>query len=189
MKRAVLLDRDGVLVPDHGLLTEPAGLHLLPGVAGALSQLSAAGWRLAVVTNQPVVARGLIDEAGLAAIHRRLADLITAAGGPRLDGIFACPHHPEAAVAAYRQACACRKPRPGLLLAAARALDLDLAASWMVGDRPSDIAAGRAAGCRTIQVETGKHNATPIRGDGYQAGTEPEHRCADLAAAVGIILA
>jgi D-glycero-D-manno-heptose 1,7-bisphosphate phosphatase len=189
MNRAVLLDRDGVLVADGGLLTDAGELRLLPGVPAALARLAAAGWRLAVVTNQPVVARGLIDEDGLAAIHRHLTGLIIAAGGPQLDGIFACPHHPEATLPAYRQACVCRKPRPGLLLAAARELDLDLAASWMVGDRPSDIAAGRAAGCRTIQVETGKHNETPIRGDGYQAGTEPEHRCADLAAAAALILA
>jgi D-glycero-D-manno-heptose 1,7-bisphosphate phosphatase len=189
VNRAVLLDRDGVLVPDEGLLTDPGRLRLLPGVPAALTRLAAAGWRLAVVTNQPVVARGLIDEAGLAAIHRHLTDLILAAGGPRLDGIFACPHHPEGTVAAYRQACACRKPRPGLLLAAAAAHGYDLARSWMVGDRPSDIAAGRAAGCRTILAETGKHTAAPIRGAGWEAGTDPDHRCADLAAAAGIILA
>ena len=185
---AVLLDRDGVLVPDDGLLTDPDRLRLLPGVASALAMLAAAGWRLAVVTNQPVVARGLIDEAGLARIHDRLRALLTAAGAPFLDGIFACPHHPEADVAAYRLACACRKPRPGLLLQAAAAHGYDLARSWMVGDRPSDIAAGRAAGCRTILVETGRHADPPIRGDGYEAGCDPDHRCRDLLAAADVIL-
>jgi D-glycero-D-manno-heptose 1,7-bisphosphate phosphatase len=188
MTRAVLLDRDGVLVPDDGVLTDPARLTLLPGAAAALARLEAAGWRLAVVTNQPVVARGLIDETGLATVHRRLIELILAEGGPRIDGIYACPHHPEATLPAYRVACDCRKPRPGLLLRAAHDLALDITACWMVGDRPSDIAAGRAAGCRTILVESGRHRDPPIRGSGYEAGTEADHRCRDLSEAAGIIL-
>ncbi len=152
---AVFLDRDGVLTADTGLVDRPEKLVLLPGAAEATARLHGRGIRCIVTTNQPVVARGLCSPAMLAAIHDRLRAEI-AAGGGKIDAIYACPHHPEThhgeGVAELRRACRCRKPAPGLLFRARRELGLDLAACVMVGDRASDVRAGRAAGVRTVLV-------------------------------------
>lgn len=145
-RRAVFLDRDGVInaaVVKHGKPYPPAdvsALEILPGVAGALDDLGSAGYVRVVVTNQPDVARGKQTRAGIEAIHARLQSELA------LDAIYAC-YHDDA------DRCACRKPAPGMLLDAARDLELDLRASFMVGDRWRDIEAGIAAGCRTIFVD------------------------------------
>jgi D-glycero-D-manno-heptose 1,7-bisphosphate phosphatase len=176
--RAVFLDRDGVLVDDPGYLSDPDAVRLLPGAARSLVALRAAGWRLVVVTNQSGFARGHFTEERLAGIHARLGELL-AAGGATLDAIYYCPHHPDGSAGAYRRACDCRKPLPGLLLAAARDLRLDLAACWMVGDQPKDVAAGRAAGCRTIL----------IGGEGAAVkSARPDYRAASLLDAAALIL-
>ncbi|MBE7418121.1 MAG: D-glycero-beta-D-manno-heptose 1,7-bisphosphate 7-phosphatase [Ideonella sp.] len=143
--RAVLLDRDGVIVIDHGYVHRIEDLAFVPGTVSALHGLQAGGWRLVVVTNQSGIARGLYSQDDYA---RFTAAMIAALGaaGVRLDAVLHCPHLPDAAVAAYRLACDCRKPAPGMLLRAARDLNLDLSASVMVGDRLSDVQAGRAAG-------------------------------------------
>lgn len=142
---AVFLDRDGVVtatVERDGVTSvafEPDELVVLPGVAGALDRLRGAGYVLVVVTNQPDVARGALRSEDLEAMHRQLAvDLA-------IDQFEICPHDGD-------EGCPCRKPKPGMLLAAAGELHLDLATSWMVGDRWVDIAAGRAAGVRTLLV-------------------------------------
>jgi D-glycero-D-manno-heptose 1,7-bisphosphate phosphatase len=189
MRPAVFLDRDGVLVADDGLLTDPARFRILPGVPAALRDLQAAGLALVVVTNQPVVARGMIDEAGLLGVHAHLVELLVAAGAPRLAHIYACPHHPQGEVAAYAIVCDCRKPFPGLLTRAADELGLDLRRSVMVGDRIGDVAAGAAAGCRTVQVLSGRHDEPPITSAAHiPPGLVADHRCADLAAAARWIL-
>jgi D-glycero-D-manno-heptose 1,7-bisphosphate phosphatase len=190
--KAVFLDRDGVLVRDRDRVLRPDEFELLPGVPEALGRLARADFTLVVVTNQPVVARGLITEEALAELHAWLAARIVELGGPRLDLVLACPHHPHADVAAYRLACRCRKPGPGLLERAAQALRLDPAQSWLVGDRPSDVAAGRAFGAATVLVETGRHDAAPIVGAEHLEHlgdlARPHHRVADLAAAADLIL-
>lgn len=189
MKAAVFLDRDGVLVEDVGLLTRAEELRVLPGVPAALSRLRQAGFALVVITNQPVVARGLARESDVQAVHHSLEASLLAAGAPRLDAWYYCPHHPKAEVLAYRVICDCRKPRPGMLRQAARDLGLDLAASFMVGDRITDIAAGASAGCRTVLVETGKHTAAPITlVEPLDPNLAPDHACADLPAATDWIL-
>src|SRR5271157_2129210 len=149
LRRAVFLDRDGVLVDDQGFLVRKEQICLLEGVSAALAQLKTAGMFLAVVSNQAAVARGLINESGLISLNRAIIEQIERCGGPRLDAVYYCPHHPEAALPEYRKACACRKPRPGMIVQAAAEHRLDLQASYLVGDRMSDIAAGSAAGCRT----------------------------------------
>jgi D-glycero-D-manno-heptose 1,7-bisphosphate phosphatase len=151
--RAVFLDRDGTLVEEVPYLHDPERVVLMPG-AGALAGLAAAGYALVVVTNQAGVARGRYDEAAVEAVHRRLAELL-AGVGVRLDAVLYCPHHPEGTVAGYARACRCRKPGPGMLEAAAERLGLDLAASFMIGNHPTDVGAAGAAGVTPLFVTSG----------------------------------
>lgn len=141
MRPAAFLDRDGVLnhrIPGDTYVTRPEELRVLPHAAEGVRELARRGYLTVVVTNQRGVGRGLMSLADLEAVHARLrAEL--AAGGARLDGIYACPHDRDAG-------CECRKPRPGLLLRAARELGIDLARSLLVGDSERDLEAGRAAG-------------------------------------------
>jgi D-glycero-D-manno-heptose 1,7-bisphosphate phosphatase len=187
--RAVFLDRDGVLVDDQGFLVRTEQICVLKGVPAALQKLKAAGMFLVVVSNQAAVARGLINESELVELNRAILDQIEHAGGPQLDAVYYCPHHPEATLLEYRVVCQCRKPRPGMIVQAAAEHGLDLQASFLVGDRISDIAAGRAAGCRTVLVTCGRHAAPPIvTVDPLDSACRPDHTCPDLQAATEWIL-
>lgn len=178
-----------MLVADRGFTTEPGQFQVLPGVPAALARLQRAGFALVVVSNQAVVARGLLTEAALKDLERELEQCLMALGAPALDGFYSCPHHPAATLPEYRLDCPCRKPRPGLLLQAARDLGLDLAASFMVGDRPTDLQAGQAAGCRSVWVQTGRHLDPPIETpEASGPAAMPVLVCADLAAAAAWIL-
>jgi D-glycero-D-manno-heptose 1,7-bisphosphate phosphatase len=143
---AVFLDRDGTLNEERGYVTHPGHLRLLPGAADAVRQLCEAGFACVVVTNQSAIGRGLMTEADLHLIHEQL-HLQLHAGAAKLDGLYFCPalpgDDPE------------RKPAPGMLLRAARELELDLTRSWMVGDTVSDLLAGQNACCRCILVRSG----------------------------------
>ena len=153
LRRAAFLDRDGVLTRERGFVTAPSQVELLPGAAEGLAALRRAGWVTVIVTNQSGLGRGLFSETALGEIHATLAALLAAADPQaRWDALKYCPHHPTEALPPYRLACACRKPKPGMLLEAARELGIDLAASWMVGDAPRDLLAGKAAGCLTAAV-------------------------------------
>ena len=189
MNAAVFLDRDGVLVEDANLITRAEDLAILDGVPRALKRLQRAGFLLVVVSNQSVVARGLATENDVHALNVRLQQLLEQAGGARLDAWYFCPHHPNATLRAYRVNCDCRKPKPGLLLRAARERNLDLAASFAVGDRITDVIAGALAGCRTILVQTGKHLDPPIEtSEPPDPSIQPDYICADLEAATQWIL-
>jgi len=177
---AVFLDRDFTIIEDTEYSTDVARLAPLPGVVEALKELKRSGYRLVIVTNQSGVARGTFTEEALRDFHRRMLDMF-AGLGVSFDGLYYCPHFTEGEAKQYVRECDCRKPAPGLLLRAAEELGLDLERSWMVGDRPSDVGAGHAAGCRTIRVLTG-HQPEP--GD-----PEPDATVPDLAAAVRYILA
>jgi D-glycero-D-manno-heptose 1,7-bisphosphate phosphatase len=157
---AVFLDRDGTLVEEVPYLHDPARVALLPGTGAALSRLAQAGFALVVVTNQAGVARGLYGEEAVQRVHLRLRELLAAAGVV-LDGARYCPHHPQGRVPAYTRACRCRKPAPGMLEAAARDLDLDLAASYLVGNDAVDVGAARAAGATPLFVTTGQAAGQP----------------------------
>jgi D-glycero-D-manno-heptose 1,7-bisphosphate phosphatase len=157
--RAVFLDRDGTLVEEVPYLHDPERVVLLAG-AGALAGLAAAGYALVVVTNQSGVARGRYDEAAVGAVHRRLAELL-AGVGVRLDAVLYCPHHPEGTVPGYARACRCRKPGPGMLEAASTRLGLDLAASFLIGNHPTDVGAAAAAGVTPLFVTTGRAAGLP----------------------------
>ena len=188
LNRAVFLDRDGVINADTNLLTNSTDLHVLPGVPQALGRLRNAGFQLIVVSNQPVVARGLVTEADVVRIHEELNRQLIASGSG-VDHFYFCPHHPNATLLAYRLDCDCRKPRPGMLLRAAKEHQIDLAASFMVGDRITDIIAGAKAGCRTIQVQTGEHEAALIQtAEPLDVSIKPEWVCADLSAAADWII-
>ncbi len=145
MKRCVFFDRDGVVnrSPGPGYVERVEDFHLLPGVVEAARMAQARGYAVAIATNQRGVARGLMTPQVLDDIHAHMTGLL-ARQGLELLGVFCCTHE--------RDTCTCRKPQPGLLLEAARQFDLDLSASWMIGDHETDIEAGRRAGCRTILV-------------------------------------
>ena len=187
--KAVFLDRDGVLNEDVHLIAKAGDLRVLDGVPEALRSLKDAGFLLIVVSNQPVVARGIIDEEEVKAVNGTLEALIQEAGGPAIDAFYFCPHHPNADVAEYRLACDCRKPRPGMIGKACREWGIDVSASYMIGDRITDVASGRNAGCMTIQVATGREDDAPIQGASEaDLAVTADYRCAGLPAAADWIL-
>lgn len=155
MKRAIFLDRDGTIIVDKGFVHKKEDLELLPGAAQAIKLAREAGFLVVVVTNQSGVARGYFTEEEVKAFNAYL-NRVLAQRGARIDAFYYCPHHPQAPIEAYRKACSCRKPRPGLLLRAAQELGIDLCQSWMIGDSPRDAEAGQRAGCNTILLERGK---------------------------------
>jgi D-glycero-D-manno-heptose 1,7-bisphosphate phosphatase len=176
---AVFIDKDGTLVENVPYNVDPAKLRFTAHAFEGLRRLGAAGFKLVVVTNQPGIAFHFFDRAALTrlqhAMETRLAD-----EGIVLHGFYACPHAPAAPKTA---GCLCRKPAPGLLHQAARALHLDLAPSWMVGDILDDIEAGQRAGCRTVLLDVGNETEwrlSPLR--------TPHARCSDLLQAAEHIL-
>jgi D-glycero-D-manno-heptose 1,7-bisphosphate phosphatase len=154
LRPAVFLDRDGTINEDVSFLNRLSDLRLFPWSADAIRLLNRAGFCTVVTTNQSGVGRGLIPEPFIGTVHDEI-DARLARAGARIERYFYCPHHPVEGLGAYRQACECRKPRPGMILTAAREMGLDLTRSVMVGDRRPDVASGRAAGVRAILVRTG----------------------------------
>jgi D-glycero-D-manno-heptose 1,7-bisphosphate phosphatase len=188
--RAVFLDRDGVIAE---LVWDAAderyeGPHaaadvtLLPGAADAIRRIRSLDYRTVVVSNQPAAAKGKVSRAALVETHERVVELLAAAGAA-IDDYRYCFHHPDAVDPGLAGDCDCRKPRPGMLLEAAAALDVDLARSWMIGDADSDAEAGRLAGCRTVLVENPRSAHRRTGDDGA------ELRAADLARAVDAVAA
>jgi D-glycero-D-manno-heptose 1,7-bisphosphate phosphatase len=152
--KAIFLDKDGTLVDDIPYNADPRRMTLCSGAGPALRLLARLDYRFFVVSNQDGVALGKFGEADLATIEHRLTDLLFREQ-LCLDGFYYCPHHPSGTVQAHAVECLCRKPMPGMLIKAARENDIDLAASWMLGDILHDVEAGNRAGCRTILVDCG----------------------------------
>ena len=177
--KAVFLDRDGTIIEDTKFSTDPATLRPLAGALDGLRRLREAGYLLVVVTNQSGVARGTFDEASLQRFHEYMLRWF-AERGVAIEAIYYCPHYPEGKLAPFARTCDCRKPAPGMLLKAAKEHGINLAESWMIGDRPADMGAGRAAGCRTIRVGTGD----PAPED----HPEPDFYAPDLSTAAQLIL-
>ena len=156
-RRAAFLDRDGVINamwwdPDFGTVDSPANpeqFRLLAGVTQGIEMLRSMGLLVIVVSNQPGIAKGKMIPELLRGITEKM-HVELARAGTKLDGVYYCLHHPEATLMEYRVICECRKPKPGLLLQAAKELNIDLAGSVMIGDGTTDIEAGRAAGCTTL---------------------------------------
>ncbi len=149
----IILDRDGVINVDSEVyIKSPEEWIPIPGSLEKIAKLSQQGYKIAIATNQSGVARGLFDEMILASIHKKLQDALSQLGG-HVDLIVYCPHHPD-------EGCACRKPKPGLLLNIAHYFQSDLRKAWFVGDSLVDIQAAKAVGCQAVLVKTGKGKKT-----------------------------
>ncbi|MCY2937118.1 MAG: HAD family hydrolase [Planctomycetota bacterium] len=151
---AIFLDRDGVLIEEVHYLSSVEQVRLLPGVVEGLRLLERSGFELVVVTNQAGVARHFFPESQVRVIHDHLEDLLASQGIGIRDWKY-CPHHPTEGIGEYKVDCLCRKPKPGMLLEAAAEHGINLKASFLIGDKRSDLEAGAAAGCRTTLVRTG----------------------------------
>ena len=180
-QKAIFLDRDGTINKYNGFVRSTDEFELLPGVAEAIRLINASGYLAIVATNQPVIARGEVSYSQLDQIHCKMETLLGAEGA-YLDGLYFCPHHPDKGYAGevveLKFDCDCRKPKPGLLLSAAEDYNIDLEASWMIGDGENDIKAGKAAGCKTglIMASAG----TEYGQDVYAEPTEPVDYGQDL---------
>ena len=181
--KAIFLDCDGTLIEDPGYINSPDQVKLLEGVTEALVELRAMGYKLIVVSNQSGVARGIVTEQVLGEIHNRLRQQL-AEKGAHLDEIYYCPYHPEGVVRKYRKESDWRKPNPGMLLAAADELKIDLSQSWCIGDSNRDIEAGLRAGCKTILVNRLSLYKTTYGGP---AEPTPDYKSVNMKEAVNIV--
>ncbi len=186
MKRAVFLDRDGTVSEEVGYVNHVGRFRLIPRAAQGIRRINESDYLAVLVTNQAGVARGYFKESLVIAVHERLEELL-AENGAHLDGIYYCPHHPTAGEPPYRQDCDCRKPKPGMVLAAQRDLNIDVAQSFMVGDKHSDITFAQSVGMQGVLVKTG-YGLGEI--EQWSAGwtEQPDQICEDLLDAVEWIL-
>ena len=159
-QKAIFLDRDGTINKYVGFLRNTDEFELIPGVTEAIKKINSSGYLAIVVTNQPVIARGEVTVSELQLIHNMMETLLGAEGA-YLDAIYYCPHHPhkgyEGEIPELKIDCDCRKPKPGMLLKAAKDCNIDLNQSWMIGDGENDIKAGKAAGCKTALIGEGEY--------------------------------
>ena len=176
---AIFLDRDGVLIKDMDKNPVVENFELLEDVEDAIKKINQSGYLAIVVTNQPMIAKGFVTFSDVDDVHKKLETQLGKSGA-YLDDIYFCPHHPdkgyEGEIPELKIVCDCRKPKPGMLLKAAQDYHIDLEKSWMIGDRETDIKAGRAAGCKTILV-----------GD-MQSSEKANYQYKNLSAAVNYIL-
>ena len=165
MNKAVFLDRDGTIAKDAHYCCHPEDFVLFAQAAEVIKLLNKRGFKVIIITNQSGIGQGYLSEETLGEIHKKMAEEL-AREGASVDGIYYCPHHPD-------DNCNCRKPKPSLILQAARDFDVDMEHSFMVGDRQKDIDLGKAVGCRTILV-----GALPLVNN---AGALPDALVSDLA--------
>ncbi len=155
MKRAVFLDRDGVITEDPPHYAHRIDqLSIIAGSAEAICLLNEHEFLVIVITNQSGVARGMYSEEDVQIFHNEMKKQL-ASKGAYIDAIFYCPHHSDSIIPEYKVICDCRKPKPGMIFSAVKDMDISLRNSYLVGDKWSDIEAGKTAGCRTILVMTG----------------------------------
>lgn len=182
---AIFIDRDGTINEDFGYISNPDDLVIYPWVAEAVRLVNEAHLKAIVVTNQSGVARGIYTEEDLGLIHARMIGELEKQGA-RIDGVYYCPHHTDYGDARYRQDCECRKPRTGMLHAAARDLKIDLAHSFVIGDKASDINLAAAAGAQGVLVLTGYGRETLAHPDRWPC--EPRLVADNLLLAIKLIL-
>lgn len=185
-QKAIFLDRDGVLNEEIGDLSSPGDFRLLPGAAEAVARINGSGYLAVVVTNQPAVAKGFMSRETLDSIHKTMETQLGERGA-YLDAIYYCPHHPEKGfkgeVPELKRPCNCRKPAPGMLQQAAKAMNIDLSQSYIIGDRHVDVAAGKQCGTRTVLVKTGFGGS-----DGQNGFHKPDHIANNILQATEYIL-
>ena len=179
-ERAVFLDRDGTINKEVQYLGDEQRLELIGGAAEGIHLLNEAGYQVVVLTNQAGVARGYFSEKTVERIHQRLQKVLQE-DGAWLDAVYYCPHHPTEGTSSYQVDCDCRKPKPGLLVRAAKDLNIDLRQSYVVGDKLSDLEAGYAAGCQGVLVRTGYGKETEEQFRAH--GLKPDYIAEDLRAA------
>jgi len=177
-RTGVFLDRDDTIIKDMIYLDNPGGIEILPGAAEAIGLLNEKGIPVIIITNQSGIARGFFSEETLHEIHLELMSRL-ASMGAAIDAVYYCPHHPEGTVAAYRRACPCRKPEPGLLYQAAKEFCLDLDSCYMIGDKPIDTETIHRVGGKGILLNPGKNGS---------ASEKPDFIARDLVEAVQWIL-
>jgi len=177
MKKAIFLDRDGVIIDGKKeFIYKKEDVSILPGVIEALKTLKSKGYILIGITNQPAIARGLTTEKEVEEIH----NFINEETGNLIDRFYFCPHHPEmhpdvpSHAIRYRIPCNCRKPSTGMLLRAAEDFNIDLSQSWMVGDMISDIACGKNAGCKTAMVRSNLNDRIIITQNPFNTEIKPD---------------
>ena len=184
-RQAVFLDRDGTMIHDVGYLSRMEDLRWFPWSIDAIRMLNRAGFAVCVTTNQGGIGMGIYDEAFVQRAHAAMAATLASSGG-HIDGWFYCPHHPRAVVPELRLDCECRKPKPGMIHQAAERFDLDLARSFVVGDKMADVGLGNAVGAQSILVKTGYGLTEVSRHNGEVPGAA--HVAETLAEAVSWIL-
>jgi D-glycero-D-manno-heptose 1,7-bisphosphate phosphatase len=177
---AVFFDRDGTLIHDPGYLNHPDQVQVVDGAAEALKEFQLLGYKTVVASNQSGVARGIVTVEMLERIHDRLRELL-AVKGATLDAIYYCPYHPDGVVPEYCQESDWQKPKPGMLLAAAAEMDLDLTRSWMIGNSDRDVEAGRSAGCKTILISSTHSDPS------HRHESKPDFVAVNLREAVNIV--
>ncbi|OGO04830.1 MAG: hypothetical protein A2Y60_02390 [Chloroflexi bacterium RBG_13_54_9] len=182
MERAVFLDRDGTIIEDTGYVGECGKVRFLPRASQAIKLLNKSGFEVIVITNQSGVARGYFTEERVKEVNSYIQESLIR-GGASIRKIYYCPHHVEGIVERYRKECYCRKPNPGMIEEAAREFGIDLEKSFVIGDKVSDIQAGRRAGCETILLtgESSSHQEEEIASLGG-------HVAADLYEAVKLFM-
>lgn len=182
MRKAIFLDKDGTLIPDIPYNVDPDKVFFVDGVIDALQRFKRYGYTLIMVTNQSGIAKGLFSIEALsdlfASLQRRLS-----MDNAAMDVIYFCPHSPCGIVDKYTLDCNCRKPKPGMILKAAAAWDIDLDQSWMIGDILNDVEAGSRAGCSTILIDNG--NETEWLAGAYR---NPTHKVKSFSEAANVIL-
>lgn len=185
MQAAVFLDRDGTINEERGYISRFEDFRMYPFAPAAIERLNAAGLRVAVVSNQAAVARGIVPVEFVEELHRRLGRDVEAGGG-RIDRVYYCPHHPDGVIPEFSRVCECRKPAIGMLLRAADDLGVDLRASYLVGDKLSDLEAAARAGSLPLLVRTG-HGEDELGKIADPGGVRPAFVAADLAEAAAWI--
>ena len=187
MERAIFLDRDGTLNEDVGYAKSIKDIKIFPDTPGALRQFKELGYSLIVITNQAVISRGWLTEEGMDALHGQYNEELERLGSVPIDFFYFCPHHPNADTPQYRKICECRKPGHALITKAAKEHSIDLSQSWMIGDKITDIVAGKNAGCRTILIRTSTSYETNVSGKTVDKNIRADYEVGNIAEAAAIV--
>ena len=170
MNAAVFLDRDNTIIHNDGDLGDPKQVKLIQGAASAIASLRGLGYLIVIVTNQGGVARGKYGVEDVDKVHEKITQLVYENAGAKIDRFYFCPYHPKGLVEKYTREHPWRKPQPGMLLQAAKDLQIDMDQSWMIGDALRDIEAGAAAGVRTILLKPDAQTLPPLKASEHGAG-------------------